>query len=128
VASVPRESIKWDLEKLPWPLEDNACLIILAAHVIEHVKPWTVMAFMDELWRVMKPNGQLALSTPYAGSPTWHHDPTHCTGFTELSFCYFAPAFPALYAIHKPKPWLIDKGSPVWKSEQNIECLLRAIK
>lgn len=124
----PDVDIVHDLEAFPWPLEDSACLIILAPHVVEHIKPWLVVPWMNELWRVMKPNGQLALSTPYAGSPSWHQDPTHCTGFTELSFCYFAPQFKDLYAVHQPQPWTIEKGSPVWKSEGNIECLLRAIK
>lgn len=117
-----------DLERFPWPLESDSCLIVLAAHVIEHTKPWMVIQWMDELWRVTKKNGQVAISTPYAGSPAWHQDPTHCAGFTELSFGYFDPEFKALYAVHKPKPWKIEKGSPIWKSEGSIECLLRPVK
>ncbi len=117
-----------DLEKFPWPLEDNSCLTILAAHIIEHIKPWLTVSWMNELWRVMKKDGQLAISTPYAGSPLWWQDPTHCTGLNELSFAYFDPGFPKLFEVHNPKPWKIEKGSPIWKSEGNIECLLRAIK
>jgi len=117
-----------DLEKFPWPLESESCLIVLAAHIVEHIKPWLIVDWMNELWRVTARGGQVAISTPYAGSPAWHQDPTHCTGFNELSFGYFDPEFKALYAVHKPKPWKIEKGSPIWKSEGSIECLLRVLK
>jgi hypothetical protein len=124
----PGVDIVHDLEKFPWPLDDNSCLMILAAHIIEHIKPWLVVPWMDELWRVMKANGQLAISTPYPNSSLWQQDPAHCGHLNELSFAYFDPAFPKLYEIHKPKPWKIEKGSPVWKSDGNIECLLNVVK
>ncbi len=117
-----------DLEKFPWPLESDSCLIVLAAHIIEHIKPWVTVAFMDELWRVMKNDGQLAISTPYPGSAGWNQDPTHCGHFNELTFAYFSPAFPKLYEIHKPKPWNIEKGNPIYRNDGNIECVLRPIK
>ena len=28
-----------DIERFPWPLESNSCLIVLAAHIVEHIKP-----------------------------------------------------------------------------------------
>jgi hypothetical protein len=117
-----------DTEKFPWPLESDSCLIVLAAHIVEHIKPWLIMSWMNELWRVTINGGQVAISTPYAGSPSWHQDPTHCTSFNEISFGYFDPQFKALYAVYKPKPWKMEKGSPIWKSEGSIECLLRPIK
>jgi SAM-dependent methyltransferase len=121
-------TIVHDLEKFPWPLESDSCLIILAAHIAEHIKPWLTVSWMDELWRVMKKDGQLAISTPYAGSPGWFQDPSHCGHFTELSFHYFDPTFPKLYEVHKSKPWKIEKGNPIWKSQGNLECILRPIK
>jgi SAM-dependent methyltransferase len=124
----PEVDIVHDLEKFPWPLKSDSCLMVLAAHIIEHIKPWNTVAWMNELWRVMKKDGQLAISTPYAGSPLWNQDPDHCGHFNELSFYYFDPEFPKLYEVHKPQPWKIEKGSPIWKSEGNIECLLRPIK
>jgi len=121
-------AIVHDLEKFPWPLESDSCLIVLAAHIIEHIKPWLTVIFMNELWRIMKKDGQLAISTPYPGSPSWWQDPTHCTGMNELSFAYFDPTFQKLYEIHKPKPWKIEKGNPIYRSDGNIECILRPIK
>ncbi len=117
-----------DLEKFPWPVESDSCLIVLAAHIVEHIKPWLTVSWMNELWRVMKKDGQLAISTPYAGSPGWFQDPAHCGHFTELSFHYFDPAFPKLYEVHNPKPWKIEKGNPIWKSGGGLECILHPIK
>ncbi len=124
----PGVDIVHDLEKFPWPIEDDSCLIVLAAHIVEHVKPWFIVAFMDELWRVMKKDGQLAISTPYAGSPAWYQDPSHCGHFTEMSFHYFDPDFPKLYEVHKPRPWKIEKGNLIWRSGGSLECILRPIK
>ena len=108
-------------------LKDNECHIILVPHYVEHLKPWEVIRFMSECWRILKVNGQLAISTPYAGSPGWWSDPTHCTGWNEHSFAYFDPDFEA-YNHYKPKPWKIEKGNPIWQNTGNLECLLRPRK
>lgn len=113
----------FDLEKFPWPVLDDSVHILIGSHVIEHIKPWLIMQFFDELWRVIKPSGQVALSTPYAGSAAWWSDPTHCTGFNERSFTYLDPEQEA-YNTHKPKPWRIEKGNPIWQVNGNLEVLL----
>ena len=124
----PGVDIVHNLERFPWPLENDSCLIILAAHIIEHIRPQLIVKFMNELWRITKATGQVAISTPYAGSALWWQDPTHCASLNELSFAYFDPAFPKLFEIYNPKPWRIEKGNPIWKSEGNIECVMYPIK
>lgn len=119
--------IAHDFESFPWPLEDNSVHICLGPHVIEHIKPWLIIQFFDELWRILKPEGQVALSTPYAGSPGYFGDPTHCCGFNERSFSYFTPDYQA-YLQHKPKPWNIEKGYPTWRCDGNLEVLMRPRK
>jgi predicted O-methyltransferase YrrM len=116
-----------DVDSIPWPVGTNSVNICVGAHIIEHVKPWLIMAFFDELWRVVKPGGQVALSTPYAGSMGWWADPTHCAGFNERSFAYLDPSQSA-YAVHRPKPWRIEKGNPTWSANGNLEVLLFPIK
>lgn len=120
---LPHVDIIHDLENFPWPLDDNICLVIVGSHIIEHIKPWLTIAFFNECWRIMKPEGQLALSTPYAGSPGYWQDPTHCNGFNEATFQYFDPSYP-LYEIYKPKPWRIEKGFPVWQANGNLEIVM----
>jgi len=121
----PGVDIVHDLEKFPWPLESDSCLIVLAAHIAEHIKPWLVIPFMDELWRMLLPNGQLAISAPYAGSPGYWQDPTHCTMITERTWQYFAQTAP-LYHHYRPKPWSVEHLA--FKVDANIEVILRKIK
>ena len=118
----PGVDIVHNLEKFPYPLKTASCLTIKAAHVIEHIKPWLVFSWMDEMWRLLLPNGQLAISAPYAGSAGYWQDPTHVTAINESTFQHFDPDFP-LYSQYEPKPWKIEFTS--WKPGGNIEAILR---
>ena len=70
------------------------------------------MNFMDELWRVMKPGGRVFIVTPYAGSPGYWQDPTHCNPCNEATWFYFDPLHDSqLYKVYKPKPWKIVPNS-----------------
>lgn len=81
------------------------------------------MSVMDEIWRVLKPGGQFAFVVPYAGSPGFWQDPTHCNGITEATMYYFDPEHESqLYKIYKPKPWKIEMLT--FKPEGNLECVL----
>ena len=124
---LPGIDIVHDLEVFPYPLPDNCCLTIVGSHIIEHIKPWLTIEVFDELWRIMKIDGRLALSTPYAGSFGYFQDPTHCNPFNEATFSYFDKDAP-LYAIYKPKPWHIVEGYPSWQVNGNIECILEKVK
>lgn len=125
--SVARDGVDivHDLEKFPYPIESESCLTIKCAHVIEHIKPWLVIPFMDELWRMLLPDGQLAISAPYAGSPGFWQDPTHCTAVTERTFLHFDPDVP-LYQQYQPKPWRVEHSA--YKPDGNIEAILRKRK
>lgn len=112
-----------DLEKFPYPLPDECCLTIVGSHIYEHIKPWLSIDFINELWRIMKPNGQLALSMPYGWSFGYIQDPTHCNPSNEATWQYFDPDYP-LYQIYKPKPWKIAKGFPAWQANGNIEIVM----
>ena len=112
-----------DLEKFPYPLPDNCCLNVVASHLIEHIKPWLTIPMFDEIWRILKPGGRFAAATPYAGSPGFWQDPTHCNGFTQVTFQYFDPDYP-LYGIYKPKPWRMLKGFPQYHVGGNLEVMM----
>lgn len=120
----PGVDIVHNLEVFPYPLDENSCLTIKCAHVIEHIKPWLVLEFMDELWRLLLPNGQLAISAPYAGSPGFLQDPTHCCMVTERTWQLFDPNFP-LYKQYEPKPWHIEYSA--YKPDGNIEAIMRKV-
>ncbi len=63
---------------------------------------------MNEAWRILKYEGQLIITVPYAGSEGYWADPTHCNPCTRNTWRYFDPMDPDnLYEIYKPKPWKI---------------------
>jgi SAM-dependent methyltransferase len=61
--------------------------LIAAYDVIEHLDD--VVAIMNEMHRVLVPNGEARIHVPVAGTPDHHIDPTHKRGFHERSFDFF---------------------------------------
>lgn len=86
----------------------------------------TFIRFMDEVWRVLKPDGQLALSLPHGYSNGFLQDPTHCNPLNEITWLYFDPleqrSNGLLYNIYKPKPWRLKWIN--WSPEANIEIIM----
>lgn len=124
--ALPGVDIVHDLEKTPWPLPDNCVIQALASHVLEHIDPaqGTFLRVMDEIWRVLKPGSRFMFAVPYAGSPGYWQDPTHCNGITERTLWYFDPLAKggALYGFYKPKPWNIITNA--WTIDGNLEAVL----
>ena len=82
-----------------------------------------VMRFMDEVWRISRDEGQLAMVLPYAGSTGFYQDPTHTSPITEATFFYFDPEHTSnLWHIYKPKPWKIDIST--YQQNGNLEIIL----
>lgn len=115
-----------DVETFPWPLPDGCVIIAVCSHLVEHIKPWLFIQFMDELWRVMKPDGEAAFSLPHGSSQGFLQDPTHCNPFNETTWAYFDPEEPntggLLWQIYKPRPWRVKHLS--WSPSANIEVVL----
>jgi len=118
-----------DLEVFPWPLEDESVIRAIASHVIEHINPANgiFLRFMDEVWRVLKPDGQFAIMLPHGYSPGQMQDPSHINSSNEATWAYFDPLEPKtgghLYRIYRPKPWELVKM--YWEPNANMEILLR---
>jgi len=101
-------AIQHDLEMYPWPLPDGCARLATAGCVLPHINParMGVLHFMDEVWRLLRPDADFLLTTQYGTSPAWLADPTHCSHFTEQSFMYFDPCHQSkLYEIYRPHPW-----------------------
>ncbi len=115
--------IVWDAEKYPWPLPDGCVLTAVASHLVEHINPHRggFLRFMDEVWRVLQPEGDLAIVTPHGSSQGYLQDPTHCNPCNENTWFYFTPGHP-LYEFYKPKPWGIKYR--VWSPSANIEIVM----
>jgi hypothetical protein len=122
--ALPGVDIIHDLEALPYPLDDECCEEIMASHIIEHIKPWIFIDVMDELWRLLIPEGRLVLMHPYGINSRFVQDPTHCNPINEVTYQYFDPKHP-LYTVYRPRPWMIEPGFPKWKVDGDMTCVLR---
>ena len=117
-----------DLETYPWPFPDNCADLLVASHIVEHIDPhkFGFIKWMDEAWRILKPKGQMMISTPYAGSLGYWQDPTHVNGCNEVTWYYFDPDQQIdgkeLYHFYTPKPWKVVNIA--WHQEGNLEVLL----
>jgi predicted SAM-dependent methyltransferase len=123
---LPEVDIVHDLEVFPWPMEDNSVCFIRCCHVIEHIKPWLQIDFMNECWRVLGHGDFLAIATPYGGSPRYLQDPTHCSPWTEYTVAYFIPGN-ELYDTYEAKPWDVEHIS-FENPYDDIEVVYRAVK
>lgn len=127
-----------DINVHPWPLPDGCVSLAVASHLVEHIPRTALngngetifpfMAFMNEVWRVMQVGGQFAIAMPYAGSPGYFQDPTHCNPCNEITWAYFDPEAVTMYGagtlwrIYKPKPWWIKQLT--YDPNGNMEVLL----
>lgn len=79
-----------DLSAFPWPFDDDSVDEVQAVHFLEHLDGYERMAFMNELWRVMKPDATATIITPYGQNARMFQDPTHkWPPVVESSYLYF---------------------------------------
>lgn len=92
VVDCPVVDLVWDLNAPPYPLPENQFTIIKASHILEHIKPWKIVAVMNEVHRIAAPGCQFQISVPYGLAPEFHYDPTHTIPWTPEGFAYFHQA------------------------------------
>ena len=73
----------FDFNVYPYPIKDNTYDYILASHVLEHIDDWKKA--VNELCRIMKPDGTLKVSVPFYNS-TGAYYPMHQHVFAPASF------------------------------------------
>ncbi len=120
-----------DANVLPWPFEDSTFDRIYISHLMEHLFPWLHLEILNELWRIMRPEGDLVMAMPYPGSPGFWQDPTHIKSWNEATPLYFDPyggnatgtELTTLYSVYRPRPW--RKVYTAWNHQGNIEFHLR---
>lgn len=86
----PHVDLAFELEAIPWPLLNGSVERLLATDVFEHLK-LDVQVWMDECWRVLRPNGILSMRLPAYDNPYSWRDPTHQRVFHPESFLYWCP-------------------------------------
>lgn len=78
-----------DLTKTPWHWADNSVSEAHASHFVEHLTAWQRVAFWNELYRVLVPNGTAQIIVPHWASCRAYGDPTHqWPPVSEFAFYY----------------------------------------
>lgn len=73
----PQIDIAFDLDVMPWPLDDGSVTHLLALDVFEHMQDGSIQRWMDECWRVVSSGGTLEFRYPGFENPYSFRDPTH---------------------------------------------------
>ena len=87
-----------DLNQYPWPFEDNSVDEIHCSNYIEHI-PHDIhnedgrdglIQFMDEMYRILKPEGSARIVAPHYKHERAYGDPTHIRYIGDWSFLYWS--------------------------------------
>lgn len=98
----------FDITEHGLPFMDNSVGHIHAQDFLEHIPhckngkcPHTAgtctVGMMNEIWRVLAPNGWFTSITPSTGGRGAFQDPTHCSFWNQNSFMYYTQATQANY-------------------------------
>lgn len=92
----PGADIVHDLLSFPWPFDDRSVSEVVCNHFVEHIPMQMtdggvdlLCAFMNELWRVMKPGARATIQHPHAHSDRAWWDPTHRRCIPYQTWYYF---------------------------------------
>lgn len=101
---------------------------IRAFDVIEHIS--NPVNFMDNCWKLLKPDGILYLKACGWQNPNFWVDITHKKGYDIKSFDYFDPSteLGQDYGYYTDKRWQIQADYPHYDRRKNIIIKLKPIK
>ena len=81
----------FDVQKKPWPFDDNSVGVVTSYHMLEHLSDW--QTFFEELWRVCAPGANLSFQLPYGPSNDGMAEPGHLKYWLPTSFCALQPSY-----------------------------------
>lgn len=97
IVSLPGIDVVHNLMHFPYPFADNSANYIKAKDLIEHLATHlhdgrsTILAFIEECYRILEPGGTLWIQTPGHNADFLWIDPTHVRGFDVRSMDFFDP-------------------------------------
>ena len=100
-----KPDIVHDLEKFPYPFEDNSVDDIILSHVLEHIgqNPDDFNKIMKELYRICKNGSLIHITVPHPRHDDFLADPTHVRPITVLGL--------SLYDQELNNQWIKDKAA-----------------
>jgi len=83
--------VVWDLEQTPWPWPDNSVSEARFIHSLEHMgaDARVFLAMIQELYRVLEPEGSVVIHAPHPRHDNFLNDPTHVRIVTPTLFDLF---------------------------------------
>ena len=87
ILRLPGVDVVHSFNRTPWPFADGAFDLVFLNHALEHVGD--VVAVMNEVHRVLKPEGRAVIQVPYFRCIDAYNDPTHTHFFTARTLDYF---------------------------------------
>jgi len=108
-----KPDVVWDLNKVPWPFDDNSFDGILANHVFEHLDEW--WDALKECARILKVGGVLDIRVPDESSSSagTYRDHKHIITFHSF--------FGIINGVVK-----LDRGTNAWAAAQErlpLQCI-----
>lgn len=98
IVKTPVVDIVHDLNKMPWPIASESVEEARCSHYLEHIpmlcacapsgKQDPLLAFFDELYRIMVVGGKVTIITPYWANGRAFQDPTHRRFIPEATYLY----------------------------------------
>lgn len=92
IVNIKGIDITHDLNVYPWPWDDCSVDYILMKDVLEHLDD--IVKPINEIHRILKPNGSVKIRVPYWNSWCAYADPTHKRYFHEYTFHFFDVSSP----------------------------------
>ena len=124
------------------PLRTNSVDVVYMSHIMEHIRD--LIPFLEEVYRVCRPEAEVRVIVPYYTSRGAFRDPTHVRFITEDTFQYFES--PTSYGIktdfriekidfdmrkpfrYFPKYFQKRFRRYLWNVVDNMSVTLRAVK
>lgn len=94
-----------NLNKYPWPFEDNSFEEIYCSQILEHLN--NIIKPVHELHRISKPKGKIIIEVPIFTSSNAVNSPDHRCFFTIKTFDYFIGKDPSYH--ERPKFKIIKR-------------------
>lgn len=88
---LPRVDIVHDLNRIPWPFEDNTFDVVICQDCIQVFD--SILNTVNEIHRISKPGARLKIRTPHYSHPNSWRDPTQKWHFSFYSFDFFLEDF-----------------------------------